>query len=152
MRYQIRENVFESNSSSCHALVYKRKDLEPFNLPLDENGKVHIYLDDEYEPYSGGSGEHYEQREKIKYIITHICNNKYEYNAELLEEDSYDYRNLVDAIKEYEPKFKGFVIHGEGGVNHQLQDRLDEIVNLWDEESVQNFLFNPEIGFEIYND
>lgn len=155
MKEQIRNNVWETNSSSTHALCYKRKELEPFNLPLDKDGKVHIYLDDEYEGYAGGCGEHYEQYDKLKYIITHLCNDYYPYypcTEEDLCDRYYCYKYFIENIKRHEPKFNGIVIHGEGGVNHQLSGNLDEIVNIWNDDNTLNFLFNPEIGFVIDND
>lgn len=144
---KIRNNVFETNSSSTHSLTIGRtvdkNDYEPFG----KNLKIRwINTDDETVLVT--------LTDKVSYLVSHIA-SWYKYNAEdyddLLEQvqDNWDFKRLRDYVYDrYEkeivfPKYTGDVEdiveinHQLVSYEHNLQEVMEDMItydlNLFDE-------------------
>ncbi len=96
MKLQIRNQVFETNSSSVHSLVVSGNGLEPSELPQDKDGKILVDF--------GKFGKDYHlyesQEEKLSYLITlcyYTCGG---FEMEDVYEGS-DFRCIEEAVCEY---------------------------------------------------
>lgn len=132
----IRIGVFETNSSSSHSLTVSSGELQKSVLP-DQDGVIVGLLGD-----FGWEIEHYNsQADKLSYLLTQI-----QYNDHLIE--------LAKAAIAEHTGLK-MVIAGEGYVDHQSSDTLNELLCGSDEEIKQNminFVFNSGYSFETDND
>ena len=150
---KIRQNVFETNSSSVHSLVISSEGLEPSNLKIDPKTDHVIvntqYFGKEYNIYST-------QEDKLSYLITYIITAlQYKYdNQEILEVELFkDYRFIYieNIIKNY-CNCSGItvVINEEGGFDHQTSPyQSDCIIDFYDDsETIENFIFNKYISLK----
>lgn len=118
----IREDTFETNSSSTHSLAYIRKQ-ENY---LPEGNELKIRFIDTDEEFVLSTLE-----DKVSYLVAHII-NKYKWNeqsyGELIERvtNNYDYKMLEDYIWEHYKKRIVFPEKYNGDIedivqiNHQL--------------------------------
>lgn len=132
----IRIGVFETNSSSSHSLTMTSGELQKSVLP-DQDGVIVGLLGD-----FGWEIKHYSsQSSKLSYLLTQIQND--EHLTELAR----------TAIKEYTGL--KMIVAGEGDVDHQSSDTLNELLCGSDEEIKQNminFVFNSGYSFDTDND
>ena len=132
----IRIGVFETNSSSSHSLTVSNGEIQKSTLS-DQDGVIVGLLGD-----FGWEIEHYEsQSSKLSYLLTQI---------------QYD-ENLTSLAKAAIKEHTGFalVVAGEGYVDHQSSDTLNELLYGSDEEIKQNminFVFNSGYSFDTDND
>ena len=138
---KIRNNVFETNSSSVHALVYSPEGRQENKLKINKDGYIETdfgYFGKEYEIYDS-------QDDKLSYLMTclsYTCSMNID---EIYE--SYEFRNIEEAICNYTGA-KGIKILGyvEAELDHQsVPYGSIEIINTYDEEEVVNFVFNKNI-------
>ena len=149
---KIRQNVFETNSSSVHSLVINSEGLEPSNLKIDPKTDHIIvntqYFGKEYNIYST-------QEDKLSYLITYIITDlqrNYDNDEILAIELFKDYRfiNIENIIKNY-CNCSGIIVNidEEGGFDHQTSPYESGcIINLYDEEEIKNFIFNKYISLK----
>lgn len=90
----IRKNLFETNSSSCHSIVYSSIDRGyDFNLPVDSNGTLEI----EFDEFGWGPAILKTPIEKLSYYIT-------DHAGKFWYDDYSDPEKLVDNLKKFERK------------------------------------------------
>ena len=118
----VRENTFETNSSSTHSLTYIRKQ-ENY---LPKGNELKIRFIDTDEEFSLSTLE-----DKVSYLVAHII-NKYKWDeqsyGELIERvaNNYDYKMLEDYVWEHYKKRIVFPEKYNGDIedivqiNHQL--------------------------------
>lgn len=145
MKRQIRNNVFETNSSSIHTLVYKEQVLEKSELKVHSNGEVRIYL-----RYFGRECLDYDtQEEKMSYIMSYLWCFLGEDNNSF--ENYYLWKEIKDALIKYinnnnTSKYKctNITFYGEGDFDHQTYPECleDCVVDLYNPEAVVQFVFN----------
>lgn len=153
MKRKIRTNVFESASSSVHTLSISSDGREESRLPVDEDGyivcELKYYFGKNYKVYS-------EQIEKLAYLVTccYYLNHcslddiHSNYEFQLIEEAVCEYAG-AKGIKETVPKDydEEDVDHWwDFGMDHQSQpyDGI-EIINIYDENSIIDFVFNKYV-------
>lgn len=128
-----RNGVFETNSSSTHALVYNNKENYDFLSPSSQLIINFVDTDDDttYDTL----------REKVSYLVSQIINN-YKDNVlsykDLIEEveGNYDFQRIKEYVKERYDKDIVFPEKYDGDldnivyINHQLTDwhDLDELL------------------------
>lgn len=163
-KIQIRNQIFETNSSSVHSLCISESGQENSRLTVNKDGYVHVELD---EYYGKDSRLYTSQMEKLKYICTWF----WVYvgaDAELLEDD-YLWRRFNEAfatyVNEHPGKRKNPVycegikidnIMGEYAgdfFDHQSMpegryDYSNCVVSLWNVGGVINFIFNKYLSLE----
>lgn len=140
MRKQIRNNVFETNSSSVHSLVYAERSLEPSELVINDDREIYIALgnfDQTYHIYK-------DQYNKLSYLLTCVY-----YLADCEVENIYNhfyFEIIQKAICSYTGA-KALKIQGlEGYIDHQSVPDWDiEIIDAYDEDEIRNFVFNKNI-------
>lgn len=148
-RKVIRYNVHETNSSSVHTLVYKNLH-HTFNLPVNKNGIIKVPLME-----LGKSGGCFTQLEKLSYLMTdlyYLCGD----DVEEIKERYYGYDEILECIQNF-AKEKGIevadieITHPErAAIDHQSIPYGEiEIVNVYDEEALKNFLFCDDIVIEF---
>lgn len=130
---KIRNGVFETNSSSTHALVYNSKENYDFLSPSSQLIINFVDTDDDttYDTL----------REKVSYLVSQIVNH-YKDNVlsykDLIEEveGNYDFQRIKEYVKERYDKDIVFPEKYDGNldnivyINHQLTDwhDLDELL------------------------
>ena len=141
MKKALRKIVFETNSSSVHSIVISKDGLEPDHLPKDDDG----YILAKFGQYNC-SGVYTSQSDKLNYLITQ-CFYLNRWNKNL--EDDYHFKYIEKAVCDYS-NAKGIkIIGGEPEIDHQSLPEYElNFVNEYDEDSVQNFIFNKYITLE----
>lgn len=156
---KIRSDIFETNSSSTHALVYNNKENYDFLSPSRQ-----LIIDF---VNANGFAIYSTLREKVSYLVSQII-NKYKYNVlsyeDLLEglENDYDFQRIKEYVKERYDRDIVFPEKYEGDldeivdINHQLtdwrdlDDLLTEIVTY--DRSLLEVVLSPSSSIEIGRD
>ena len=144
-----RSNVFETNSSAVHSLVYANSGLKPSELPVDKDGYIITDFGD-FGDYNVGITA-FDQATKLSYLATE-CYYLNRYNTDI--KDSYLWKNICDAICEY-ANANGVKVIGdvEPSLNHQaIPEYGPKFCRYWDEDSVINFVFNSYVGIKMSHD
>lgn len=144
---KVRENVFETNSSSTHSLTIGRTKGKDYTQP----GKfLKIRWFDEEETLTT-------LEEKVSYLVSHIA-SWYKWNApsyeDLIEEikENYDFKRIERYVKEkydkeivFPEKYNGDlediveINHQLQSWNHQINEVLDDLIN-WDRDLLDEVL------------
>jgi hypothetical protein len=148
MKRQIRKYIFESNSSSVHTLVYSNDGRESSNFKLNKDGKIEVDF--------GEFGRDYciydSQYDKLSYLITCLYYlSGYEIDSIY---DKWEFEKIEEAICSYTGA-TGIKILGqvEPYIDHQSVPDYDiEIINVFDEDAVINFVFNKNIALRTDSD
>lgn len=150
MTKKIRSRVFETNSSSVHSLVFSKEELEPSVLPVDKNDKIITDF--------GEFGREYciynTQEEKLSYLITCLYYLSNDFDSVEGVYDNYDFKTLEKYVCEYTGA-AGIKILGKTDpyIDHQSIPEYDiDIVNMYDKDSVINFIFNKNIALKTDSD
>lgn len=148
MKKVVRKNVYETNSSSCHAIQISSDGLKPSEFKMDKDGYIHC----DYGCFDY-TGVYNTQYEKLSYLLTHAWSNSG--CNDLDDEDIYNdcnFRSIQDGIKKHIPECKGIRIDMKSmpKLNHQLYG--EDIINIWNEDEVVDFVFNSYIILKIFRD
>ena len=138
MKSNTRYNVFESNSSSVHTLTISRQWRELSKFIPDENDYIHIDYG-----YFGKNNRIYDtQYDKLSYLVT-LC--AYCANLYGQTKDTYQFKCIEEAVKKY-TGCNGIIIDEEvePEIDHQSCPWDGDItfINIYDEDSVIDFVFN----------
>lgn len=170
MKTNIRDSIFETNSSSVHSLVFLNQKLSKPNfkeLRINKNGIIKIPLG-----YFGKNHKIYSsQKEKISYILTSLwCYFGEDIKRFTDKDHNWYWRDIKDAIIFYINKFSPSILctdivpvypkknkdyyEGWVGFDHQTYpDYLDDcLVDLYNPEKVIEFIFNKNIALETNSD
>lgn len=143
-RRKIRKGVFETNSSSVHSLVIANDGREPSEFKLNKNGEIEVDF--------GEFGKDYclytSQYDKLSYLITCLY-----YLSGYDIEDIYarsEFTEISDAVCKYTGA-TGIKILGEvePSIDHQSipYDGI-EIIDVYDEDQIINFIFNKYVSIK----
>ena len=146
---QIRKNVFETNSSSCHSLVISKDDYGPKHIPAYLN----FNADEDY----GWERSCYSSTEdKVSYLYTAMLNCDLSAQAKefrrKLEED-FKIKIFVPDYKRETSKYSDWEFWNNGGsVDHaeELVPFINEILE--DDDKLKRFLFDPRSCIYTGND
>ena len=146
MNRKIRKDVFETNSSSVHTLVISNDGREPSKFKLNKEGEIEIDF--------GTFGKNYDifnsQYEKLSYLITCLYYTSRGFDVKSIY-DNYEFTKIKDAIMDYVPDCTGIKILGQNQpcIDHQSipYDSI-EIINVYDEDSIINFVFNKHVSLK----
>lgn len=144
MKKVIREKVFESASSSVHSLWIKCK-LNKNKLKMKDG-----YVITDFGKFGIDEHIYTSQNDKLSYLITELYYiNHWEYDN---IEDTYQFKYIEEAIMDYDDSVIGIKIlkKKEPDIDHQSQPEYgnSNFVNYWDKASIQNFIFNNNIGIK----
>lgn len=141
MKRQIRKGVFETNSSSVHSISITPDGRVPSNLPINKRGNIEVAL--------GHFGKedclYTEQIDKLSYLMTCIyymyCQDC-EYMAQQRE-----FQLIEEAVCKYSGAAGIEVISVDNAyLDHQSVPYGSlEIINVWDEDEILNFVFNRNV-------
>lgn len=142
MKLTIRSNLFETNSSSVHSIVYKNQELSEPDLPINQKtGNIIGHLDtfDCVFDYD-------DQDMKLAYILTCLYYQE-GMDVERVKE-SWNFFELEEMLQEY-CGCAGLEIsdHGDPYIDHQsVPDRYGENgLFRYDKNSMKNFIFNKNV-------
>jgi len=160
MKRVIRNNTFETNSSSVHTLVYLNQKLSKSKLKINANGIIEIPL-----KYFGKNFKEYSsQEDKLSYVMTAFwC--YFGEDISMFEGDEWKtsyWEDVKDALIEYINKNKTskrecvdivpYLLYDpdydhDAGFDHQTYptDLSDCIVDLYRPHAVVEFVFNKDI-------
>ena len=141
MKRVIREEVFETASSSIHTVVYNPKRMKKNNLTMEDG-----YVIADFGEFGTDEHTYKTQDEKLSYLLTELYYiNNYETNIE----ENWNFEHLEEAIKDYDSTVKGIKVSKEKEpyIDHQSTPDFGEskFVNYWDKGSIQAFLFNNDL-------
>lgn len=166
---QIRRNVFETNSSSSHAISFSnsKHNLDYTQLVPDNDGVIHCHFDEFGWGYSG-EGDTNSAEVKLNYLITQICETndcirpwcckKYEIQEtaeSVMETDDFKMleEDIIHTLKEQGINAKKIVVDSdqEGYVDHQS---VCAIRNVLPDEcgTYSDFVFDKGYDLLITND
>ena len=166
---QIRRNVFETNSSSSHAISFSNSNhnLDYTQLVPDINGVIHCHFA-QFGWWYSGEGDTNSAKVKLNYLITQICETndcirpwcceKYEIQEtaeSVMETDDFKMleEDIVHTLKEQGINAKKIVVDSdrEGYVDHQS---VCAIRNILPDEcgTYSDFVFDKGYDLLITND
>jgi hypothetical protein len=145
---QIRHGVFETNSSSVHAIQFSNDGREPSEFRLNKDEEIEIDFGKfgrEYNVYTS-------QYDKLSYLITCL----YYLSGDDVDSiyDNWEFEMIDDAICKYTGA-SGIKIIGdiEPEIDHQsIPDYNIEIINTADENAIIDFVFNKNIALKTMSD
>lgn len=147
MIIKIRSNTFESNSSSVHTLSIDKSGREPSRLPINKKTNKVI-------AHFGNFGKNHNiytsQEDKLAYLMTNVYYlNHADYND---TEDIWAFGAISDAISNY-CGCDGIEIDMNYGVDPYIDHQSIpyggiEIIDVYDEDSVIDFVFNKYISLK----
>lgn len=154
MKRTIRYGTFETNSSSVHTLQISKEGLTPSKLKIRKKDNIiRVPL-----KYWGKEERVYtSQLDKLSYICTRAWwANGGAWSGEVNDENSRNY--VMSYIEEAVCEYTGaagielYIPRGtDPGFDHQTipeySDDMNGFCNVWDKESIQNFVFNRYISF-----
>lgn len=163
MKRTIRQNVFETNSSSMHTVTIKGKiNINPNIYTTGDCIKLEL---DEY----GWSGDPCDDfRSKLAYALSMVLNTEYPdyryyYEDFIIDQEIMEgldgYKLILDAINKYCPCAKiiikkrrgfypyGYIDHQSYEYYHSLRDFLED----WNVD-IERFLFDDNVVVYILND
>lgn len=155
----LRQNIFETNSSSTHSLIMKNSNIESDYLPFGDTLKIEFF--NEERPLTT-------LKEKVSYLVSHIV-SWYKYDAEDYEElirqvrENYDFKRIASYVEEKFHKKIVFPKEYKGDlddivtINHQLiswdrdiEEVLQDIVN--NDRDYLAEVLNPDAIIEFGRD
>lgn len=145
---QCRNNVFETNSSSVHAISISKDGLEPSRLKKNKNNKIVVKLGT-----FDCCGELTTQNEKLSYLMTCM----YYIYPDIPDKNScvYPYEGIKNVICKYANADDIILTNiDDAYIDHQSvpYDTGDLIINIYDEDSIINFIFNKYVTVKMYRD
>lgn len=157
MKMTIRRGVWETNSSSVHSLSVSNKGMRKCKLRPREDGYIHVKV-----RYWGLNLEYFpNQKDKLSYLLTCVayccgCGNGYEDYGQYY--DDYRFKYIEEAVRHYYEETTGKADClgirvdnlKDAQIDHQSVPECGDIpfVNVWDEKSIQNFIFNSYISLK----
>jgi len=164
MKTNIRNSIFETNSSSVHSLVLLNQELSEPNfeeLQINKDGVIKIplgYFGREHKIYSS-------QKEKFSYILTFLwCYFGEDIEWFVDKDHNYYWQDIKDEIIFYINKFSPDILctdiipvypkKGLVGFDHQTYPNyLDDcLIDLYYPKKVVEFIFNKNIALETNSD
>lgn len=156
MKTNIRNNVFETNSSSVHSIVVKYNGEYDIRLERDPQNLCAVIA--HCQDYSDvGHDEPYvisTQQEKFNYFMTWIvCKCKYSYERPC---EYWLYNDILNVLKKVDPRINNIIIldKDKAAFDHQTApyNCYDCVVDIYKETDIMNFIFNDNITLECYFD
>lgn len=144
MKRKIRKNVFETNSSSVHSLAISNDGRESSEFKLNKHGEIEV----DFGQFGKDLCFYNSQYDKLSYLITCLY-----YLSGYEVSDIYDrleFREIQDAVCKYTGA-TGIKILGEQEpeIDHQSQPYSGiEIIDVYDEDAVINFVFNRYVSLK----
>lgn len=159
MKLTMRNGVWETNSSSVHSITVTEKGLRKCHLKPRADGYIHVEL-----RYFGKDDElFYGQKDKLAYLLTcvaYMCGCGY---GCAISEDyerfygSYQFQYVEEAVMHYiaehnpEMQVKGIRVDKleKAEIDHQSIPEYGEFpigVSIWNEKSMQDFIFNSYVA------
>lgn len=145
---QCRNNIFETNSSSVHTISISKDGLEPSKLQMNENDEIIVELG-RFTDY----GKLVTQEEKLSYLITCM------YYVEPAIVGNYDYCLWYDCVKDAVCEYadaEDIVITNvdDAYIDHQSVPNFasDIIIDIYDKDSVIDFVFNKYVALKMSRD
>lgn len=149
MKCQIRKNVFETNSSSVHSLVIAKEGREKSELRVNADGEIEV----EFGSFGTNFELFFSQDEKLSYLITCCYYLTREWDIEAIYEN-WNFRQIEDVICKYTGAKRIKILnHVDPEIDHQSipYDGI-EIINVWDEDMIIDFVFNKYVGLKTDRD
>lgn len=157
MKYTIREGVWETNSSSVHSISISSKGMRKCRLKPAKDGYIHVKA-----RYFGTELKYYpNQKDKLTYLmvcVAYCCGSGYGWADYEQFYDDYRFKYIEEAVRHYYEESTGK--HDCLGVrvdnlekaelDHQSIPYGAEVpfINVWNEKSIQEFIFNSYISLK----
>lgn len=150
--FQIRQSVFETNSSSSHSMTMKKGDLvdQPFTKEELRDGVVKIYVQE----YGWEQYRYYNPKNKLSYLLTQITSgdlpdgDSHQITSSLIETNE-RFAMLSQIVKEY-CGCELLVQPGSGYVDHESVGNGCHLFR--DIEELKLFIFSKDSYIETGND
>lgn len=138
---RVRNNVFETNSSSVHTLAFSHNGRQPSAFKQYKDGYIRV----DFGEFGKEDALYKTQYDKLSYLMTQLA-----YLHPDLESiyNSFEFSAIQDAVCEYTGA-KGIKIINkvEPMIDHQSVPEWDvTIINIYDKDAVIDFIFNENIA------
>lgn len=144
MKKQIRNNVFETNSSSVHTLVICNDGREPSEFKLNKNGEIEV----DFGQFGKDKRIYTSQYDKLSYLITCL----YYLSGYDISDiyDKWEFRKIQDVVCKYAGATGIKILCNlEPEIDHQSQPYSEiEIINVYDKEAIIDFVFNKYVSLK----
>ena len=141
MKRNIRNEVYETNSSSVHSIVVMKEGLAPNEMRLNKDGYIVVYY--------GFFGKNYNyytsQQEKLSYLVTKLY-YKYWDTEEVI--NSWQFHDLEEAIMDYVSGCSGLKIDTSNDPYIDHQSVEDEFIDYWDKDAIISFVFGKDVALK----
>jgi len=141
MKTRIRQSTFETNSSSIHTLILPKGECK--TGPKQTEGILKVSCDD-----FSDSGVIYGFMEKLSYLVSFAILECCIEEKETSSEDCWLLKDILEGIQRRLPSITELKVKNchKAKFDHQTHPCNSScIINLWDPEMVETFLFNDEI-------
>lgn len=157
MKHVVRNQVFETNSSSVHSIVVKETNDYKIELERSQTNPYAVVaccMD-----YSDvGHDETYviaTQQDKFNYLMSWLaCKYEYTYYDDL--KSSWEYSYVLNALRSVDNKIDDIIVidSNKAKFDHQTApyNSSDCVVDLYSERAIKDFIFNDSIMLECYFD
>lgn len=143
MRLQIRTKVFETNSSSVHSLTFDPSGLELNKMSMDKDG----YILASFGEFGKNTETYSSQADKLSYLLTCLYYSCAHFDAEEVV-NTYGFSLIERALQKY-TGCNGIRIIGdiEPYIDHQsIPENGDvDLINIWSEGAIIDFIFNKYV-------
>lgn len=147
---QIRSNTFETNSSSVHTLSIDASGREPSKFRLNKDGAIKVdfgQFDSNFEIFNT-------QYDKLSYLMT--CLYYIVGYPDDIEDiyASYEFKQIRDVVCEYAGANDIVILNKEEPyIDHQsVPYNYIEIIDIYDDDAIIDFIFNKYISLKTYSD
>jgi hypothetical protein len=154
-KIKIRENMFETNSSSVHTLVIANNGGIKFDKDVDlKDGVLRIKCGNFSEDQKVEG-----QKRKLEYLgtIIYLYDRWNQYGRKILETDDPDcpwlLNDLFRTMQKQLPEVRKIIITDldKASMDQRYAD-YDGVVNMTDDASLVSFIFNDSISVDIWHD
>lgn len=144
MTTQIRESVFETNSSSTHSISIATESRGIFDTIRNNNGVIEIIL--EHYEFGWDRYTYHEADCKLAYLMIYARNWANGKDKEF-------YKIIVDVVEQQTSCKFLWNLEDEGGyIDHQSVEDCDLHYMFYEPELIRQFIFNPSSYLETDND
>lgn len=154
MKIQVRDSVFETNSSSSHSVTIAENEVRDMELDKEtlRNGVIELELG----RYYGWEWERfYKPENKLSYLVTQII--KYQLDdsdfgdrTDYLREDNFDLDMFLGKVEEFTGCKIKIKIMGDVGIDHDSHGVGMELI--YEDDKLMDFLFSSKSFVELGND
>lgn len=154
---QVRNNVFETNSSSTHSIsISRRGSLEKSNLMIEYDGYIHTHLGE----YGWEVRNYYTQADRLLYLVTMAWEKSDYCNEDDLRSaidrfmETPEFREISDKVGKYAECSGVLLEYEDGYIDHQSHEDYGSLNDFLGQNEIDlvEFIFRSGVIVHTDND